>query len=145
MHEQTEERLNRLNAMHVIDTAISASLDLRVVLNVLLGQVTSQIQADAADVLVLNPHDQTLSYAFGRGIQPDLTVRARLHLGEGYAGRAVLERQMLRVSNLAMVADDRRIERLASQGWATYFAMPLVSKGKAHGVRVFSVPLEQQV
>ncbi|MBI5033986.1 MAG: GAF domain-containing protein [Chloroflexi bacterium] len=134
LNQITEERLNRMNAMHVIDTAISASLDLRVVLNVLLGQVTTQLQVDAANVFILNTNDQTLNESVSRGIRFSGLTRAPLRLGEGYAGRTVIERHMLHVADLKIIADDRRLEKLASEGWTSYFAIPLVSKGQVQGV-----------
>ena len=56
LHEQTERRLQRLTALRTIDEAISASLDLRITLNVFLRQVTDQLGVDAAAVLLLDPH-----------------------------------------------------------------------------------------
>ncbi|MBI3360374.1 MAG: PAS domain-containing protein, partial [Chloroflexi bacterium] len=43
LHEQTERQLQRLTALRAIDAAISASLDLRITLNVLLDQLMSQL------------------------------------------------------------------------------------------------------
>ena len=44
LHEQVEQRLERLAALRAIDRAIGASLDLRVALNVLLDQLTGQLK-----------------------------------------------------------------------------------------------------
>ncbi|HBY94642.1 MAG TPA: hypothetical protein DEP84_11900, partial [Chloroflexi bacterium] len=82
LHEQTERQLQRLAALHAIDRAISASLDLHVTLNVLLDQVTAQLRAAAAGVLLLNPHTQMLEYAAGRGFRTRAMTRSRLRLGE---------------------------------------------------------------
>ena len=69
LHEQTERRLQRLTALHAIETAITASLDLNVTLNVLLDHVTTQLGVDAASVLLLNTPAHTLELAAGRGFR----------------------------------------------------------------------------
>jgi PAS domain-containing protein len=56
--QQIQSHLQRLAALRTIDMAITASLDLRVTLDVLLDQVTSQLQVDAAGILLLNTHTQ---------------------------------------------------------------------------------------
>ena len=83
LHEQTEQRLSRLAALHTIDEAISSSLDLSVTLGVLLDQVIWQLGVDAADVLWLNPRNQTLDYAARRGFQAGYIPRSRLTLDRG--------------------------------------------------------------
>jgi predicted transcriptional regulator YheO len=58
--ERIQNQLQRLAALRNVDMAISASHDLRVTLNVILDQVTSQLRVDAAAVLLLDPHTQIL-------------------------------------------------------------------------------------
>ncbi len=43
LYEQTERRLQRLGALRMIDEAITASVDLRLTLNILLEQVANQL------------------------------------------------------------------------------------------------------
>ena len=134
LHERTEKQLHHLDALHIVDTAISASLDLRTILNILLDQATTQLKVDAADILTLNPHDQTLQFFLGQGLKQETNFKTRLRPGTGYPGRAVLERRTIRVPQLAQATGDPRIEKLASEGWTAYAVAPLVSKGKVRGV-----------
>ncbi|HYP41169.1 MAG TPA: PAS domain S-box protein [Chloroflexia bacterium] len=132
--EQIKRQLERLAALRNIDMAISASLDLRVTLNVILDQVTSQLHIDAADVLLLNPHTQMLEYAAGRGFRHESVARSRLRLGESYAGRAALQRRTLSVSNLLDTDDLLRAPLLADEAFISYYAVPLLVKGQVKGV-----------
>jgi PAS domain S-box-containing protein len=135
LHEQTEKRLQRLSALRAIDMAITASLDVRVTLNVFLEQTTAQLSVDAADVLLLNPHTQTLSYAAGRGFRTNALQHTRLRLGEGHAGLAALERRIIAIPNLAEEAGDlKRAPLLADEGFIAYYAAPLIAKGHVRGV-----------
>ncbi|MBA4380494.1 MAG: hypothetical protein C0393_07465, partial [Anaerolinea sp.] len=97
---QIERQLHRLAGLRTIDTAITGSLDLRLTLNVVLEQTTAQLGMDAASVLLLNSHTQTLTYAAGRGFRTNALQHTRLRLGEGYAGRAALERQLIHIPDL---------------------------------------------
>ena len=94
---QIQRQLNQIMALRNIDMAITASHDLRLTLNVILDQVLSQLQVDAACVLLLNPHSGILEYANGRGFMTDALKHTRLRMGEGYAGRAALERRTVSV------------------------------------------------
>jgi GAF domain-containing protein len=88
LHEQTEQRLQRLAALHAIDKAISSSLDLSLTLGVLLDQVIWQLGVDAADVLLYNPYTETLEYAARRGFNSFLVSRTRLGVDEPCAGQS---------------------------------------------------------
>ncbi|MDX1437291.1 MAG: GAF domain-containing protein, partial [Anaerolineales bacterium] len=67
LFENTRLQLQRLAALREIDIAITASLDRRVTLNILLDQVISTLQIEAADILLLNSHTQTMQVAAQRG------------------------------------------------------------------------------
>jgi PAS domain S-box-containing protein len=98
---ETTSRLKKVQALRNIDMAITSSLDPRVTLRILLDEVTTQLRVDAADVLLLNPYSQALEYAAGRGFRGGKIEATRMRLGEGYAGRAALERRVLEVRDLA--------------------------------------------
>jgi response regulator RpfG family c-di-GMP phosphodiesterase len=135
LHEQTERRLQQISALRTIDMAITSSLDLRVTLGVLLDQVTVQLGVDAADVLLLGSHTQTLEYAAGRGFRSHALQHPHLRLGEGHAGRAALERCIVSVPDLAEDVDARvRTSLLEDEGFVAYCGAPLVAKGHVKGV-----------
>ncbi|MEW5720895.1 MAG: HD domain-containing phosphohydrolase, partial [Chloroflexota bacterium] len=134
LHEQTEQRLRRLNALHTIDTAINASLDLRVTLRILLTQIGLQLQVDAADVLLLDTTTQSLAYAVGQGFQASAFAHVAIPVGEGYPARAALDRQIVQLADLRSISDDPRAALLVEEGFVTYFAAPLISKGQFKGV-----------
>ncbi len=135
LHEETVRRVNQLQALRTVDRAITASLDMKVSLSVLLEQTLVQLGIDAADIMLLNPHSYMLEYAAGRGFLFQAPERSRLRLGQGYAGRAALERRTMTVTNLKD-ADDvfPRAGWLAEEGFASLSATPLIAKGQVLGV-----------
>ncbi|HEY0068973.1 MAG TPA: HD domain-containing phosphohydrolase, partial [Chloroflexia bacterium] len=132
-NERVQQQLQRLAALRSIDMAISSSMDLRVTLDVVLDKVISQLGVDAAHVMLLHPHTQTLQYAASRGFHHSGIFKARQPLGDGYAGKAALERRTLNVPDLQQVRNLRRGELIEGEGFITYYVVPLVAKGQVKG------------
>ena len=133
--EQIQRKIQHIKALRNIDMAITASLDLRVTLNVLLEQVTTQLSVDAATVLLLNPNTLTLEYATRRGFRSHALRHTYLRLGEGQAGRAALERRIVIVPNLSEAKTTfSSSPLLAGEGFISYYAVPLIAKGNVKGV-----------
>jgi PAS domain S-box-containing protein len=139
-YKQTEERiqshLERLAALRTIDRAITSSLDLKLTLTMLLGQVTAQLDVDAADILLFNPHTQALEYAAGHGFRTTALQYTHLRLGEGYAGQAALERRTIQVQNLPghVAIDFLNSPFLVEEAFQSYYGVPLLAKGEVCGV-----------
>jgi len=132
---ETERRLRYVLALRDINVAITSSLDLSMTLNLLLDELATQLNVDAADVLLLSPHTQTLSFAAGRGFHTDAVQRAHLRLGEGHAGRAALERQTINVPDLqAEPINIGRASYLSGEGFVAYYGAPLIAKGQVKGI-----------
>jgi PAS domain S-box-containing protein len=130
-----KERLQRLTALHAIDMIISSSLDIRVTLSEFLDLVIAQLRVDAADVLLLNPHTQTLEFAANRGFHSDDIKRSRLRMGEGIAGLAALEHRSINIPDLQATASGfPRVKLFEREGFITYAAVPLMAKGHITGV-----------
>lgn len=132
--QRIERQVNRLNALREIDLAITASLDPRVTFHVLLTQVTEQLGVDAADILTFDHHTRTLNFAAGKGFQTDALQHTHLELGEGYAGEAALNREVVSIPNLVEAEDGlARSKQLSEEGFVSYYAVPLVAKGSVQG------------
>jgi HD-GYP domain-containing protein (c-di-GMP phosphodiesterase class II) len=132
---QAQRRLTHVQALRDIDIAIAGSVDLRVTLNVVLERVTSQLQVDAANILLYNPRLQVLEYATSHGFRTRALQGTRMRLDEGYAGKAALERHIVHVPDLRESRDGfERSPHLPSEGFVTYFAVPLIAKGQVKGV-----------
>ncbi len=132
---ETERRLQRLSTFRSIDQAITSSLDLNFTLKIFLEQVAARLSVDAADVLLFNPHLNTLEFAAGRGFYTSALQHTRLRLGEGYAGRAAMERRTMGVPNWAEEEPDfSRAPLLEKEGFQAYYGVPLIAKGQIEGV-----------
>ncbi|MBI3359570.1 MAG: GAF domain-containing protein, partial [Chloroflexi bacterium] len=135
LFDDAERRLRQTQALNNIDRAIGGSTDLRFTLKTVLDEVTSQLQVDAGDILLLNPHTHTLEYGAGRGFHTQALQHTRLRLGEGYAGRAALERRFVSVPDLRQRTTDLlRSPYFVSEAFIAYYGVPLSAKGQVVGV-----------
>lgn len=133
--KQAANRLQHLASLHAIDTVISSSLDLGVTLKIFLEQLTTQLNVDAAAVLLFDPHTQTVAYSAGRGFTTSAVESSRQRLGQGCAGRAAFERKICHVADLSSPDSPfERHELVREENFVSYCAMPLVAKGQIQGV-----------
>jgi PAS domain S-box-containing protein len=132
---QIRQQLERLAALRTIDGAITASLDLRVTLMVILDELTNQLRVDAADVLLLRPNSQTLQYVSDRGFRFPHPKDLSMYINRGYAGQAAVARQVVLIPEWNVRREDPvRAGMFAAEGFSSYAAAPLIAKGQVKGV-----------
>ena len=133
LYEDAVQRLDRLSALQAVSLAVSASPDLRLTLKVILDHVTAQLKVDAADVLLLDESDNSLSLSASTGFLATAIPDYRLPADEGMPGKAVLSRRIETVTALSAFSQFRRRSMFAREGFRAYGAVPLVSRGKLLG------------
>ena len=135
LFDDVQRQLRRAQAVHDIQRAVTSNYDLQITLSVTLEEAITQLEVDAAAVLLLNPHLNTLDYAAGHGFRGGKITRLNVKMGEDYAGRAALERCVISIPNLhdksrhfaeAILADD--------ENFVACHAVPLIAKGQVKGV-----------
>ena len=133
--EESRRRLRQVEALHSIDIAISASLDLRTTLNVLLKHVESLLEVDAADILLFYPHLGQFKFSAGRGFRTNDMEHLYVRSGTSLAGRAVTQRRTIRVSaDLGSNTDADTALIYQKEGFVAYAGVPLIAKGQIKGV-----------
>ncbi|RLD96400.1 MAG: hypothetical protein DRJ13_13640, partial [Bacteroidetes bacterium] len=130
-----ERRLKRLQALREIDQVISGSLDLGITLNVFVDRLVKNLEADAVAILLYHSALQTLEYVTGSGFRSNAFSHTQLRIGEGQAGRAALERQIIHIPDLNLDAVKFVQAKLIHQEkFVAYFGVPLIAKGELVGV-----------
>jgi PAS domain S-box-containing protein len=134
--QQLQTQLRRMASLRAVETSITARFDLHATLDTLLEQVLVQLGADATCVLLFNPRTQVLEDAADRGFRTGMIKSTRLRLGEGLAGKAAQERRLVSATNLGSHMEDqqRYVPYLQSEGFVSYYGMPLIVKGIVKGV-----------
>jgi PAS domain S-box-containing protein len=135
LFEITEHHLQQVQALRTIDAAIASSFDLKSILNIILHQITTQLGVEAADVLLLNPHNYAFEYSVGKGFLTKGIEKSRFLLGEGVTGHQIMERRTIHIPDLqAVIHNFLRADVFTAEEFATYSAVPLVAKGEVKGV-----------
>lgn len=133
LYEQTQRRLRHLRSLREIDLAITSSLDINFILDVILTQANRELDLDAAAILLLNA-ENVLEFAAGNGFRSQLIRDSRVNFGQGLAGRAAQQRQLVRGSGEALYRNTLRPQLFQQESFLSYHAVPLVAKGKVIGV-----------
>jgi PAS domain S-box-containing protein len=129
------QQIERLGALHTIEQAVTSSMDLKTILELLVREIVEQLQVDATSVLLLNPQNQTLDFAAGQGFRTEALKYTSLKIGDGLAGQAAQERQIVHIANLARLEDNPNLARsIVNEEFVSYFGVPLIAKNKLHGV-----------
>jgi PAS domain S-box-containing protein len=135
IERQLQLQTSRMQALRKIDMAISASFDLSLTLNILLEQITNQLNVDAADILLYSPYTHTLGFAAERGFTTNALKHTNLRLGESFAGQAAISRQVVHIPDLNQsLGQFTQSPFLINEGFISYFGVPLIAKGQIKGV-----------
>ena len=135
LHERTLLQVQRLAALRDIDRLITSSFDLHHTLDFLLDRVKSQLNVDAAAVLMLMEGSNRLEYKAGRGFNGPQISHSSMKLGEGYSGKAAAEQRLVVVSDLSWARPPfQRRELIAEEAFVNFYAVPLIAKTRVKGV-----------
>jgi putative nucleotidyltransferase with HDIG domain len=135
LYKDAHRRLEHLQALRTIDIAISSNHNLQETLKVLLEQITKQLRVDAAVILLLDEEKQLLEFGASLGFQTSILRYTSLRVGQGMAGQAALQRQIVSVRDLR--ADPNTLintSSLVTEGFVSYCAVPLISQNEIKGV-----------
>jgi HD-GYP domain-containing protein (c-di-GMP phosphodiesterase class II) len=133
--EITQHRLQRLAALHDIDRAITHNTDLKVTLNIVLGHVRSQLDVDAAAILLLNATNQKVEYTVGTGFLNHHIHSASIRIDTCNAWQIRMAADLSRKRKVFKCKDTCLSSDLfESEGFKTHFGTPLVIRGQVKGV-----------
>jgi len=135
LFESAQTRLKQLQGLRNIDMTIAGSLDLDLTFNVILKEVTTLLDLDAAAILRLEKDTAALRYEAGHGFYGEKLPSIAFQPGEGLAGQVVKERKPVHIDDLGkVVSDPVQGPLLERERFATYYAVPLIAKGRIQGV-----------
>jgi GAF domain-containing protein len=130
-----ERQVQQLSILRSIDLAIASGLDLNLLLSMLLDRVMGLMHVDAATILLWNGKTNLLEFSAGKGFHSNILQYTRLKIGEGFAGRVALEREMIHVTDLGKERMEfDRSPLFAQENFVTYWGVPLMAKGRVLGV-----------
>ncbi|MGH7853309.1 MAG: GAF domain-containing protein, partial [Candidatus Binatia bacterium] len=133
--EKVQQNLQRIRALHDIDTAISSTLDLRTVLDVLLEKIEIFLPiAAATTVRLLNGETGELQSLACRGLDEEEWRRQQRTTPSGRANRIVETRAPVTVRNIVDDRDTYNSDIFRKHGLVSYLGVPLIAKEDTLGV-----------
>ncbi|MBI5825995.1 MAG: GAF domain-containing protein [Chloroflexi bacterium] len=133
LFQKNEEQIRRLTTLREMDTAITSSLDLHITLDILTEHLTTKMGVNAARILVYNPNSQMLDNFTAAGFMNPASSRQPIGIGDGLTSQILLSRKELFIKN---IEDETNLlpDYLSNEGFKSYYAIPLFSKGSTRGV-----------
>jgi len=133
--QEIEGHIRRMDALRIIDQAIMSSFELDISLDVILEQLLTQLDIDAAVILSFQEDLQSLQFTCGRGFSTDALQYTNLQLGDGYAGKVALKKDHIFIPDLTKDAGKiHEAPQFNTEGFVSYYGLPLMAKGKLVGV-----------
>ncbi len=133
--EHVEKQLRRLEAIHSIDMAINANMDLRETLTSILKLIMEQLEVDAADVILFNRFSLGFEYACGSGFISRSVDPGELRHRIALAERAILERRLIHISSSTDTdLPDGFLSMWRKEGFKNYWGIPLLARAEVKGV-----------
>jgi GAF domain-containing protein len=135
LYERGEQQIRQFTVLRDIDSAISSSFDLRVTLNLLIGYAVRELNADAVAILLYNSDLKSLSLYASTGFTSKHNIpSSHIRIGEGLAGRVVLQRKLVHIADLSTATDFSLDTYCIDENFKSYFGVPLIGKGQIKGV-----------
>ncbi len=135
LSEQVQRRARELAALNKAAQAITSTLDLPTVLNLVITEVKNLLEAEAASVLLHDPASHELVFAAAAGPAAERLVGVRMAARAGIAGWVLQEKQPTLING---AYQDRRfyaqIDALTGLTTRSLVAAPLLFKGMTSGV-----------
>jgi signal transduction histidine kinase/DNA-binding NarL/FixJ family response regulator len=136
--EQIQRHLKQISALRDINLAITSTLDLRTILDVLLEKIDLSFNyAVATTVRLFNPRTGFLEPAASRNLDPHEWKAEDWNSG-GAIPKMVFENQApITIVNVQIDSRTKNHEIFTKQGLFSYLGIPLIAKGKSLGVLGF--------
>lgn len=129
------QQLSHLTALSAIDRAINASFNMNLTLTEVLIHVTTELEIDAADILLFHTPSPLFELSAERGFRTKYLLKTQIPIEVSYAGRVILDRKLVHIPNLRDEPDNLfPKEFLDEERFVCYFGVPLIVKGQVKGV-----------
>lgn len=131
---RTQQRVDELSALAIIDSAITSRLAPQEMYEILLEQVTSHLGVDAATLILFDHTNHKLECVLKRGYTQSEDRQPYLSLDESLAGKAAQEKRMVHVDHLSSENAHMLIHESLIEGFEEYYGVPLLVEDVVIGV-----------
>lgn len=95
--EKIQTQIQRLSALHIIDTAIASKQRLPVIMKTIIGQIQMQLSASGVIILIYDAKEDDFTHGFGIGLkQPG----SEFIVGNDYARRVLSQKSPVQIDDI---------------------------------------------
>ncbi|HEX2229533.1 MAG TPA: cache domain-containing protein, partial [Candidatus Binatia bacterium] len=134
---RTSKSLQRIKALHEIDTAISSTLDLRAILGVLFDKIDSVLPGAITTVRLIDRETGEFAPVACRNMDEDYWRAGDHRKMHGLARQVVESRLPVTVVNMQKHAESSSQRFIRDIGLVSYLGVPLIAKGDLLGIIAF--------
>ncbi len=128
------QKVSELTSLAEVTQAITTSLDINEVLNMMVDTIAKIIGIDICSIKLLDPATNKMSVKISRGLGEEYIKKSPTRPGEGVSGRAIKDRVPVIIED---VDTDERVEPdhvIRSIGVKSIISIPLITNVSALGV-----------
>jgi two-component sensor histidine kinase/putative methionine-R-sulfoxide reductase with GAF domain len=133
------DHITRLGALHRINQAATASLDLDAMLNTVVGVVRDTMSCDSCSIFLLDEATSMLVLRASVGLNPDAIGHVYLPIGIGITGQSALNRQILSVPDATQHPDYVDYPLMEDQRYYSQVSVPLALRSPDRLVGVLNI------
>ena len=133
LYTDSNRRLERLAALRTIAMTLAASGDLRLTMQIVLDRVLTSLRVDAAGVMLVDQADGSLVSAAHVGFRSTSVPEYRLDASDLVQPK-LNEKPHVQALSGGALSQFKRRTLFAREGFRTYCAAPLISRGRQIGV-----------
>jgi two-component system NtrC family sensor kinase len=134
--ENIEERTRRAREMRAVleaGRAVTASLDVRETIRVIMAEARSVLGVESCGVMTLDPETRELTLAASLDLPQEVVTQVRVRVGEGIAGLAVREQRPMQSADLYSDPRHSYPDLARATGFRSMLAVPLRIGARAIG------------
>ncbi|MBI4390437.1 MAG: GAF domain-containing protein, partial [candidate division NC10 bacterium] len=142
LYALSQQRLKRAQALYETGQAVSGTLDLRELFDLIIAKTAEHLKPDRCALLQFEMHgdEVALAYQVGRGLSASFTAGFRVRVGEGTTGKAVQVRRPVWTTDIlndaATTLSPALRARVEAEGYRAVLSAPILARGEPIGALV---------
>ncbi|HXK29978.1 MAG TPA: hybrid sensor histidine kinase/response regulator [Candidatus Binatia bacterium] len=144
LFRQVQHNLERLRLLREFDHAVTSTLDLSTLLDVLMGKIELVLPYSATTLRLLNPKNGLLEPAAWRNVDGSQLQVGRGKSGPGLAGLVFESKALVVIRNFETDTRVKNHEFFRMHGLTSYLGLPLIAKDAVLGILSFYTKEEHE-
>ncbi len=130
---KSQKQVDQLKTLYQMDQLITSNMNIKSILNLLVRQITLQLEVDAAAILLYHPKMMMFEYVTEEGFEGNNLIGSLISLRDYPASEVTLNHEVVSIEDLAEREDFTQPVH-EGESFLSYLGVPLVTNGELHGI-----------